>query len=164
MAYEGMRPCQGEEEQRPEKNGRGGVKELGEWGAGVTPIGARRLGSGPRGAPPLGWSHRQVSLYNICSLGRLTSQPPPRSGIADIPVCTSRNYRNCFRPNLFYQFLEPGGLGPPLNNQGSIWIYYKKNGMHVHCFLTRTDDNVHTHTHTHTHTLIHTHTNKHTHG
>jgi hypothetical protein len=33
-----------------------------EWGV---------WGSGPRGAPPIGWYHQQVNLYNICSLGTL---------------------------------------------------------------------------------------------
>ena len=35
------------------------------------------LGSGPRGAPPLGRHHEQVILYKICSLGMYWTQPRP---------------------------------------------------------------------------------------
>jgi hypothetical protein len=31
-----------------------------------------------------------------------TCQPQPRSGIADIPVCTGRNYRKSYSPNYVY--------------------------------------------------------------
>ena len=32
-------------------------------------------GSGSRGAPPLGWYHRQVTLHKICSLAKHWTQP-----------------------------------------------------------------------------------------
>ena len=36
-----------------------------------------KWGSGPRGAPPLGWHHQQVTLYNISYLGMYRTRPPP---------------------------------------------------------------------------------------
>ena len=42
-------------------------------------IGVCRLGSGPRGAPPLGCYHQQVTLYDIRSLKTLLTQPRPAS-------------------------------------------------------------------------------------
>lgn len=49
-------------------------------------------GSGPRGAPPLGWYHQQVTLYNTCSLGTLLKQPRPASAALITP-------RHALHPN-----------------------------------------------------------------
>jgi hypothetical protein len=50
------------------------------------------LGSGPRGAPPPGWYHQQVSLYNIWYLGTLLTQPRPASAaLLHVKLFTHQN-------------------------------------------------------------------------
>ena len=57
------------------------IRHTGPWwrlGSGVwgwSRYGWHVLGSGPRGAAALGWYNQQVTLYDICSLGTLRTQP-----------------------------------------------------------------------------------------
>jgi hypothetical protein len=60
---------------RPVQTGISAIPDLGRAG---------KWGCEPRGAPPLGRHHEQVTLLNICSLGMYRTQPrPARPGVRE---------------------------------------------------------------------------------